>query len=243
MPPDYCDPCHPWTTFRISRGNLFVVDIKNSNMGLKFPMEPGEVTPFIRIPWKASLEITWMENFEESFSFSASPKVGYLAPKNIQNGVCGRSCLVNGIIVVLGRNPFVMNLKYVKYHTTMIKWIWGIGIGLLIFKKRSERAYRSFIDTVKNWKVNHAHQLIWFKTMASSEKESWIKITIVIILNLLPLVSMWTFCPYWWRWYIFCSIFPPSWSPRQTQREYSCILIFYSPGNDSSTSCQKCPNF
>ena len=46
---------------------------------------------------------------------------------------------------------------------------WG---RIVDFIKRSERVYELFIDIVKFWRVNHDHQLIQFKTMTSSDKET-----------------------------------------------------------------------
>ena len=68
-------------------------------MGLTLSVYPGEVTPFSRIPHKAALEITCMDNFEESHSFCESLNSGYLAQNNLQNRVRGSSFLVTGIIV------------------------------------------------------------------------------------------------------------------------------------------------
>ena len=105
---------------------------KTEKIGLTCTVDPGKVTPFISILRKSSLEITYIDNFEDIRSFCESLKAGLSCPKNLQNGVHGSSFLANGIIVVLGRNPIGINLDYMKYLTTIKKWIRVIGIGLWI---------------------------------------------------------------------------------------------------------------
>ena len=50
-------------------------------MGLIYPVEPGDITPYIIIACKSALEITCMDNFEESSIFCEYLKAGYLAQK------------------------------------------------------------------------------------------------------------------------------------------------------------------
>ena len=58
------------------------MDTKNTNMGLTCPLDLGELKPFVRIPFKAALEIICMGNFEMSYIFCEFLKAGYLSQEH-----------------------------------------------------------------------------------------------------------------------------------------------------------------
>ena len=74
------DKALPWKSLRISDGDLFVSDTKNPCRGLTYNQLSGNPV-YIRIPRKASLEITRLNELSESNKMCTALHSGYLSQR------------------------------------------------------------------------------------------------------------------------------------------------------------------
>ena len=111
-----------------------------------------------------------MDNFEDSRIFCESLKAGYIAPPKYTEHIPRKLIFSDLNYCCIGAQPCRAQLGLRKrsyHHDKMDLGHWDQIVG---FMKRGERAYESFMDTVKIQGVNHDRQLIFLKTMTSSDK-------------------------------------------------------------------------
>ena len=157
----------PWKALRIADGDLFISDTKNPCKGLVYNQVCGNPV-YIRIPRKASLEITRLGMLEDSSKLCKALHSGFLAQRQTLHRGKSRRIFSDFKYCTLGnqtrRNePGIRQLTY--HSTTMPPEDWDF---LLEMMERVETALSSFVPSDCIRAVNEARKLIKFPTMAPS---------------------------------------------------------------------------
>lgn len=157
----------PWKSIRIHDGGLFIVDTCNPIRGLCYPVKCGQATPFIRIPRKSALEITLMTLPLEHAQLCLSLREAYKAQRASLFRGKKKTIYSDFKSVSMGAQPCRAEpgIRSKSYHAErMTHHDWN---NIVMYMKRVEHAYASFIPTEELRQINSARQIVGFKTMTT----------------------------------------------------------------------------
>ena len=150
----------PWKCLNISRGELWVADSLVPQKGIT---HPGAL--FTRIPRKAALEMTEMTTLEASQRFCEALRISSQCQSGTLHRGKGRRIFSDNKYVCLGVQPNRAShgVSDATYHRDrMPSHAWDCILEML---KKIENALTSFVQTDVIRHLNHAQQLLHFKTM------------------------------------------------------------------------------
>ena len=157
----------PWKSLRIARGDLWIADTKDPCKGVTYPAPVGHV-PFTRIPRKAALEMTQMNSIEESNKLCIALKYGYECQRKTLHRGKKKKIYSDYKYSCMGVQPIRAGrgVRDSTYHReSMPEEQWDFVVEMM---KRTECALSSYVSTDVIRDLNHARELLKFKTIAPS---------------------------------------------------------------------------
>ena len=154
-----------WKSLRISRGDLHVADTIDPSKGITYPNLDGK-SPFVRVPRRASLEITQMESMEESNKFCIALKYGFNCQRGSLHRGEARKIYCDHKYCCMGVQPnrAAPGVNDATYHRdSMPEGMWDLIVEKM---KLTENALSSYVSTDAIRDLNCARRLLKFKTMS-----------------------------------------------------------------------------
>ena len=135
-----------WKSLRISRGDLHVADTIDPSKGITYPNLDGK-SPFVRVPRRASLEITQMESMEESNKFCIALKYGFNCQRGSLHRGEARKIYCDHKYCCMGVQPnrAAPGVNDATYHRdSMPEGMWDLIVEKM---KLTENALSSYVST------------------------------------------------------------------------------------------------
>jgi len=157
----------PWTSARISAGELFVADTKRGHLGLVYHDTDGEPA-FIRVPRKAALSMTGMGESKVASAYCESLGHAEKAQRSSLVRSQGKQIYSDNKMcnpgVQLGRAAKgVWDASYHKQSMPARNWD-----NIVQTMVKTENVMSSFVPTSELRRLNFAQQLIGYKTMRAT---------------------------------------------------------------------------
>ena len=159
-----------WTSLRINDGELYVVDTMDDSKGLIYPVSHG-VSPFMRLPRKAALSITKMDDIKENKRFCTALHSGAQAQRGPLKRGKSKLVFTDGkfadkygcIGVQVNRGS--KGVRGESYHADkMPVKDWNVIVEMI---RRVEKAFRSFANTEDIQHIERVSELLQFQTMGA----------------------------------------------------------------------------
>ena len=159
-----------WTSLRINDGDLYVADTMDDSKGLIYPVSDG-VSPFMRLPRKAALSMTKMDDIKENKRFCTALHSGAQAQRAPLKRGKSKLVFTDGnfadkyscIGVQVNRGSKGVRGESYQADKMPVK-DWNVIVEMII---RAETAFCSFANTEDIQHIERASELLQFQTMGA----------------------------------------------------------------------------
>ena len=159
-----------WTSLRINDGELYVADTMDDSKGLIYPVSHG-VSPFMRLPRKAALSITKMDDIKENKSFCTALHSGAQAQRGPLKRGKSKLVFTDGKFadkygcIGVQVNRGAKGVRGESYHVDkMPVKDWNVIVEMI---RRVEKAFRSCANTEDIQHIERVSELLQFQKMVA----------------------------------------------------------------------------